>query len=601
MSRTFMTIILLVMVATIGGCTVQRENAETIASDVSRDVAKVKQTFQGKNGAPILVLEEQHDSRATQIQEAIVLNRLLNDHKIKHIGLEGYIKEQSALTSDWFFKDAHNSQAAHPVAVTLLKEGEISSAEFTKLAYVNTVLAPIETRSEFEMQEPEGKDVFFVCINIIYRIALKSLRPEQETKVEQVMMAANDHKGDKQSQAKKMNEAAAKYLVKTLMTEPSSLSSDTWVSNTVNTLKNEASAGIMPLEQEVELYKGIQSKAQEAAINLDSDQQKTLNDFVTFLKNRMAASKTMVDAIAPIADQRDVYAVAMVVGAAHTDGVCKLLRDAERPFAVIRPDALDTKDDLSVIPAKMFLKKYQGGSIYSGGITQTLLEAFPGSTGHHPPPVMQQRWFEAKSELYLYTERISHDLLGSNNGGGKIPPPTGTSNLEPPYGFGDNDFRGSFIYIDPRKIKIVPDGINGKGRAVLFPVQMNPNDPVRTKIVWAKAARVGDEVPPANEKEHVEKLLKDALHDVEEDNMSKNSKQVTKPDDKELTEKEAGKKETGDKASKETGDKASSEKIADAVPLKVEDEVGRVKITRETIASYSPSEEDAMRTVISGQ
>jgi hypothetical protein len=122
---------------------------------------------------------------------------------------------------------------------------------------------------------------------------------------------------------------------------------------------------------------------------------------------------------------------------------------------------------------------------------------------------------------------------------------------------------------------------------------MNPNDPLRRKTIWAKAARVGEEVTNSSEKDSVEAMLKDALHDVEEDKMSKEQKNEKLADDKDIKEKEVAKEEA-DK-------KNQGEAEREAAVLKVEDEVGRVKITRETMASYAPSEEAVMRTVIGGK
>lgn len=569
MSTKGLTAVLFVLILAGTGCAIRREKAEAIARDVSRDVAKVPQFSEGEKGAPIMILEEQHTSRAAQIQEAIVLNRLFKDHKVTTVGLEGYIKEQAQLTSDWFFKAAGNSQAGKAVAVALLREGEISSAEFGKLIYKDTIVSPIETRSEFEMQEPEARDVFAVCLDIIFKVTLRSLRPEAQAKLQSMLGEVDQSESNPQTAKKR--EAAQRYIFNTLATKPETLSTDPWVTNTINTLKGDVRVGTMPLEKEVEFYRGIQTHAQAASITLEADERRVLDNFVTFLQKRMAATKTMVESVRPIADQSDVYAVAMIVGAAHTDEVCRRLKEEGRPFAVVRPNSLDAKDDPSVIPMRGFLRKYQGNSIYGGGITDTLLQVFPANSGHHPPTVLQQQWFEAKSELYLYTERISRELLGG--GGNGSLPPAGSGSA--PYGFGENDFRGNFIYIDAKKIKIVTDGVNGKGRAVVFPIEMNPNDPVRHKTIWTKAARVGEEVPAASEKEDVEKMLKEALHDVEE-------KSRKAPSDEELLSPKANER-------------------AQAAPLKIEDEAGRIKITRETMATYGFSEDQVTRTVLAGQ
>ena len=95
----------------------------------------------GIKGVPILILEENHDSRAGQIQLAITLVRLYNQYGMKHIALEGYLKERPKIRAEWFARAAHGDLTAKVrAAVNLLQEGEISSAEFMKLVYDESML-----------------------------------------------------------------------------------------------------------------------------------------------------------------------------------------------------------------------------------------------------------------------------------------------------------------------------------------------------------------------------------------------------------------------------------------------------------------------------
>lgn len=107
-----------------------------MAENASKGVGVARKVTQGSRGAPIVLLEENHASRAGQIQHAVTLVRLYKYHGMRHIALEGYLKERKPIGADWFHAAAGGDSAARTsVAVRLLQEGEISSAEFMKLTY----------------------------------------------------------------------------------------------------------------------------------------------------------------------------------------------------------------------------------------------------------------------------------------------------------------------------------------------------------------------------------------------------------------------------------------------------------------------------------
>lgn len=124
-----------------------------MAESASNEVGVVEHAFKGSGGAPVIVLEEFHNSRASQIQHAITLLRLYDQQKVRAIGLEGYLRERPKIDGAWFTRKWRNQSRVQNarVAVRLLKEGEISEAEFMKLVFDDLDLHPIETVSQYKV------------------------------------------------------------------------------------------------------------------------------------------------------------------------------------------------------------------------------------------------------------------------------------------------------------------------------------------------------------------------------------------------------------------------------------------------------------------
>ena len=90
-------------------------DAEAIARAVSKDVAEVGKCGKGDKGAPILILEENHASRAGEVEVAILLLRLHSQYGLKDIALEGYLKGRPAIDSSYWEKASRGDSAARPL------------------------------------------------------------------------------------------------------------------------------------------------------------------------------------------------------------------------------------------------------------------------------------------------------------------------------------------------------------------------------------------------------------------------------------------------------------------------------------------------------
>ena len=486
--------------------TQKKADVETIAEEVCEGVGIVSKTFRGIKGAPILILEERHDSRTAQIQHAITLVRLHNRYALKHIALEGYLRDRPEINTEWYVTAAAGDSGARAeVAVRLLAEGEINSAEFMKLVYDDMFLHPVEKATEYMVELNE--EASMAPILFLLKIAQESVREGHLPRIMEFQETIErlERQGNTELLQKTQKELF-NYI----------LSLDPWAQAEAKVLQDPDSVAGMSGEQHLTFVEDIVNQARKLSVEFEPDEKNAMSNYLSFWRGRISASKTMIRSTGVIADQRDVSIVAMTVGAAHTQGMCELLEADNRSFAVVTPLSLETSDETGNLTWDMLQRKYKGLSVYSEGFTKILLnefvspshKSFEGPEGFKKPvPVLSSSWLQAKAELYLFTDRIARYILSSAE------PPSGGS---PPYGLPANAFKGKWTFIDPRRISIVSDTKDGKGRAVLFSVILNPNDPDGGTEIWVKAG-MSSAVVPAEERESVESMLKKALEEVKKE------------------------------------------------------------------------------------
>lgn len=517
------------------------ESIKNLAYSVCEEVGQVTQVFDGDVGTPIIVLEENHASIAGQIQHAITLVRLHEKYGLKDIALEGYLKEHKKINTEWYNQAAKGNQAAKlQVAVRLIKEGEISCAEFIKLAYNDVELHPIEKMNQYtvELDEEASKAPMVYLI----KIAQLSLRQDHVPKVQQLQSEIEELEDD---QKPKKIEELLDYI----------LSIDPWIKAKDDFLRNQDSLRVISAEQMLAVVNEIKNRAENLSVPLESSEKEAMARNIIFWQKRSEASATMLQATTKVADQKQASLIAMIIGAAHTEQMCALLKDFNRTFGVITPLSSVKSRGIGDLSWEMLNRKYQRSSVYSEGFTKTLLEAFSSEKLKKPEPVLSEPWLEAKSELYLFTDRITREILGPPPTSGEPPfePPKPPGGAEPPYGYSDNEFKGKRVYIDPHRITIIPDTDERKRYTVLFPVILNPDDERKRTEIWVKAISEFSPVP-SEERENAEALLKRALEEIQAEQI--------------VSDEEKGKK--------------------------IEDEGGRVQITLNTKAIITSNRYDAV-------
>ena len=92
----------------------------------------------------------------------------------------------------------------------------------------------------------------------------------------------------------------------------------------------------------------------------------------------------------------------MVIGAAHTDGVCRLFDQQKTAYMVITPNSLETSmGEANSIVIAAFGRKGKKQSVDAQGLGALL------DGRKKPQPVVPEHWFQAKADFYFITGIIA--------------------------------------------------------------------------------------------------------------------------------------------------------------------------------------------------
>ncbi len=554
---------------------------KNIAEKVTADVATARDVHEGKRGRPVFILEEHHNSRKLQIESAICLVRLHDHAQMRDIALEGYLLEGKPITTTWYAEAAERDFGARVrVAVQLLKEGEISCAEFAVLIYDDCKLYPIDKQAEYTAP-PDSKAQNAPKMYLV-RLGERNL-DETDSRSQEVLRELKvvidafkeaEKGSDKAHTEKKRAEVFAKlneyydYV----------MSKDPWAWKTMQAIREDTN---WMLSERIKLYREIERRALRLKAPLRDEDKEAMRALFAWFESRDRASTTMAVETGRVSDLERPGPVAMILGAAHTKDVVGVFDKQGRPVVTITPNARSkTVIDITM---SMYARKGEHLSIYSDGLVKTLIEEF-GTGEMKPRPVLMEPWFQAKAELYLLVDRVTHAMFeppGPPDGGGG-----------PPFGLNNQDFSGRRVSIDVSRIQIVPyssrdgdriyriteamlqqlrdaglteedvgalgrlkekeyvgeetflaavEGVIGEKRttehkqvmldaaeqrAILFPVVLNHRSQSKRKEIWAKAS-LNREAVSAEERAAVEAMLMEALADVAEEGL----RNVTKVED----------------------------------------------------------------------
>lgn len=355
-------------------------STKAMAEDIASEVGKVIQVAEGGSTPAVIVFEEVHDSRAGQIEIAIMMNRLYERYGLRQIGLEGYLKDDKPLDTNWFPRKQcafHVGQPITPcegIVVKLLEEGEMNSSEMMLLTYDDLVVAPIEVSADYYQPIDEAWSAPTIYL---YKIALPGLSDEE------VNTANGLIDEDKILEA-------VEFIIST----------DEWADEKYKLL--DVTDKIVSIEEEMQVLDEIKAKADEVDAEITDEDQQGMGELYKFYEARSNASQTMMDNVLALRSLSPDAPIAVVVGAAHTKRVVELLEKQDVSFAVISGQSLAGNKHAGDLGTATYDRKTGQLSVDEAGMLGALLDG-----RIKPKPVINQQWFQSKTQIFIIADTLA--------------------------------------------------------------------------------------------------------------------------------------------------------------------------------------------------
>lgn len=435
------------------------ETASAMAAKIGVDVARTVFHSQKNTGRAVIIMDEIHNSRVAQLQEALILERLFYDYGVRQMVLEGYLTEDKKLDTIWFKKATGGDPIRRAkVAIQLLREGEINAGEYWKLVHPQVELIAAETRSEHAYQA-DGKahaSPEMLLLRIAAQSAEETLRRDPtklakftqlSSRLDTVVKEFEAIKGKAKKtvlkqKAEEVKEAYNDYQVFLIKLDP-------WCGRMWEDFKKiEVTSENPSLEKTVQIAMAIKTKADDIGLNLTTEEKKAISDYIAFMQARHEGTLKIAKMLKVLCGRKGPPVVA-IIGIGHSVDLVNELKLSDCSYAFLRPLIVDENRENAVdIPFEMYERKYKRLSIYSEGALSQALETLNTSYPMKPSVVLSEPWLIGKAESYSFIDRITEGIFGKG-------PPNQPPILPPSWN--DGSFRGEFVFIDPKRIQLIAD------------------------------------------------------------------------------------------------------------------------------------------------
>ena len=440
----------------------------------------------GRVGAPVLVFEEQHLSRAGQIEQAIALLRLSRDRGLRHIVLEGLVKNE-AQSAAWFDDVARDLDPATraSLAALFLRQGEIGSAEFLRMVEPDVSLDPGETVEEYAPNlDHAAAAAPLVYLHAIASLSLPSAAVER---IRQEIEALPQYSPEEQQQ--RVGEISAAVLA-----------GEKWARTAATQIEGAGPAAVSADQAEA-LSTEIFKRAADLGLAFPETERRAMERNLLFWRARRAASRTLAAEASRIAGEPGVEVVALCIGAAHTAAVADALGKAGRPYAVLTPRSLKNHDHRGDLTAEMLDRKYSERSVSGEGYASVISDALAPAE-KKAEPALYQPWFQAQAEMMSLVGKMTQRVASASG--------SGSEGLR----FSGADLKGRFISISPDTIHLVTEPGAAGGQAVVLRVDVSAAADRAPRSFWVKAL-TDPGTAQSQAQPDVESLLKNALAEVQ--------------------------------------------------------------------------------------
>lgn len=351
-----------------------------IAAEVAEEVGVVTTVVENEAQPVIFVFEERHDSILGQIEIAIMLNRLYEDHGLRHIGLEGYMAGEEPLNLAWahrepYFQPDQAITGHEDVMVQMTQEGEFSAVELVGLLYYDVVVDGIDNAELYAFNPPE--EAWDAPDFYLYYIALAGMSEVEHTAWQSLYDS-------------EQYDAAFDFA----------MGSDEFTAEMYAKLSD--SVDIVSAEEWLTALHEIAAQAEAVEVDLTEADIANLEAMGEYFEHVSQRSDAMVTEMLDLANANFNAPLAVNIGALHTEHVVELLTEAGVSFAVIRPLSLAEGSTAGLLSAEAYQRKQQGLSVAPDGWMGSFLDG-----RKKPPPVADKERIKLEYELRQLVQALA--------------------------------------------------------------------------------------------------------------------------------------------------------------------------------------------------
>lgn len=471
---------------------IQRDELDKLVGDYGI----VDHFHEGNNNTVLIVLEENHASILTQLQEAIILERLYKNKGMKAIGIEGYLKDDAkiALDTSWFKNTELGSIQRNELATNYLQQGEISAGEFMKLVHNDITIVPVELKIDYNIDRAlESNSILWA--DKLSELILNDLG--QKTR-DSLIKAMDEVKIFIQNdEILSIDEVMEKihYFLKLSLPESLADISDDPELKVAGGLFDEIKQNKGDINVEIDLVQRLISFSDKNAIFSDEESDKMKN-YLNFLKKRSHSSDTMTKLMIDYINQSGSGFYSLIIGAGHTEEIIELLSQKKITFSIITPTSVESRIvDLSRDRYNQKMLQQSIDQTYLGDLLNEIYPPFLNNTFNlnndkiKPQMVINQEWIKAKTEVYDLVDNINRWSIENRN-----------TKLELP--------ETEYVSVDMNSISF-------DGDTTQFLLKFKRKGKLTNKELWVKTQPHEGYLASKKAEYDVEQLLKHAIKKVE--------------------------------------------------------------------------------------
>jgi hypothetical protein len=363
----------------LAGCTKTVNTSIPVEKLTQDDYFALRESNEKGKYGPVVIFPERHNSRLIQAEFGWALNMLLEDCGINTIALEGMYQGE-AMSGVSLPNDTEEEK--YTALLAILERGDIKAPEFMYLAK-NSFVFGTEKKSEYAIgisDDDRRAYIHYLIMSIIV------------------------------DQGSQKSEALNSLLKKSNSNLDAILSMNPWTYETYNIISKGRS-----LKETNKRIKELEKKLKPVDSVLNAQTKTNFGNFKKYEEIVYRRSHTMSRNVLRKL-RKNNEALAMIIGAAHTEDVTRYFDKKRVRYYVLEPSGLDAVNIWSDLTTAEYKRKNDGKSVFTNTQIGNFFE-----NSHNSRPTYDKSWVRKQMDFTsLIRSMIARSSSPSQAGG---PPP----------------------------------------------------------------------------------------------------------------------------------------------------------------------------------